>query len=81
MLKVSGIREAIEAASATLLHLPLYSPDYSPVENCWLKLKISLRIAKARTREALNDALKQAIESITDTDAKGWLKHCGYPLH
>ena len=79
--KVSGIREAIEAAGAALLYLPPYSPDYSPIENCWSKLKANLRKAKARTREALDDALKQAIESITDTDAKGWIKHCGYPLH
>lgn len=79
--KVSGIREAVEVAGATLLYLPPYSPDYSPIENCWSKLKTSLRKAKARTREALDDALKQAIESITDTDAKGWFKHCGYPLH
>jgi transposase len=41
--KVSGIREAIEAAGATLLYLPPYSPDYSPIENCWSKLKTSLR--------------------------------------
>jgi transposase len=40
--KVSGIREAIEAAGASLLYLPPYSPNYSPVENCWSKLKVSL---------------------------------------
>lgn len=79
--KVSGIREAIEAAGAHLLYLPPYSPDYSPIENCWSKLKANLRKTKARTREALDNALKQAIESITDSDAKGWFKHCGYPLH
>lgn len=79
--KVGGIREAIEAAGADLLYLPPYSPDYSPIENYWSKLEANLRKAKARTREALDDALKQAVESITATDAKGWLKHCGYPLH
>ncbi len=79
--KVSGIREAIEAAGADLLYLPPYSPDYSPIENCWSKLKANLRKTKARTRETLDDALKQAIESITAADAKGWFKHCGYPLH
>ena len=79
--KVSGIRESIEAAGATLLYLPPYSPDYSPIENCWSKLKTSLRKAKARTRKALHDALMQAIESIIDTDEKGWFQHCDYPLH
>jgi transposase len=79
--KVSGIREAIEVAGAALLYLPPYSPDYSPIENCWSKLKANLRKTKARTRQALDDALKQAIKSITATDAKGWFKHCGYALH
>ena len=79
--KVSGIRQAIEAAGAALLYLPPYSPDYSPIENCWSKLKATLRKTKARTREALDDALKYAIENITTTDAEHWFKHCGYALH
>jgi transposase len=77
--KVSGIREAIEAVGADSLYLPPYSPDYSPVENCWSKLKANLRTAKAHTREALDNTLKQAIESITATDAKGWFKHWAIP--
>lgn len=79
--KVSGIREAIEGAGADLLYLPPYSPDYSPIENCWSKLKANLRKTKARTRESLDEALKHAIESITATDAEHWFKHCGYALH
>jgi len=79
--KVSGIRETIEAAGARLIYLPPYSPDYSPIESCWSKLKASLRKAKARTREALDEALKQAINYITGSDAQGWFKLCGYALH
>jgi transposase len=79
--KVSGIREAIEAAGARLIYLPPYSPDYSPIESCWSKLKASLRKAKARTREALDEALKQAIDYITGSDAQGWFNLCGYALH
>lgn len=79
--KVRGIRQAIEAAGAQLLYLPPYSPDYSPIESCWSKLKTSLRTAKARTRDALDAALTHAIEQITETDAKGWFKLCGYALH
>lgn len=78
--KVDGIREAIEAAGATLLYLPPYSPDWSPIENCWSKLKTALRAAKARTREALDIALKQALDMVTASDARGWFGHCGYPL-
>lgn len=78
--KVKGIREAIEAAGATLLYLPPYSPDWSPIEPCWSKLKTGLRAAKARTREALDDAIALAIETVTTTDARGWFTHCGYAL-
>jgi transposase len=79
--KVSGIRETIEAVGARLLYLPPYSPDYSPIESCWSKLKAILRKAKARTREALDEALTQAIEHITRSDAKGWFELCGYAVH
>ncbi len=79
--KVSGIREAIEATGARLLYLPPYSPDYSPIERCWSKLKTILRKAKARTRKALDEALTQAIEHITQSDAKGWFNLCGYPVY
>jgi transposase len=68
--KVKGIREAIEATGATLLCLPPYSPDWSPIEPCWSKLTTFLRAAKARTRDALDAALKQAIDTITTTDAR-----------
>lgn len=79
--KVKGIREAIEAAGAALLYLPPYSPDWSPIEPCWAKLKTCLRAAKARTREALDDALTCAIDRITAADARCWFAHCGYALH
>ena len=48
------IREAIEAVGAKLVFLPPYSPDLSPIELCWSKLKQLLRSAKARTKEALD---------------------------
>ena len=48
--KVSGIREAIEAQGARLVYLPPYSPDLSPIERCWSKLKTALRARGARTR-------------------------------
>jgi transposase len=79
--KVKGVREAIEAADAKLLYLPPYSPDWSPIEPCWSKLKTFLRAAKARTREALDQALARAVDTITGNDARDWFTHCGYPLH
>lgn len=79
--KVSGVREAIERRGAQLLYLPPYSPDLSPIEQCWSKLKAVLRGIGARTREALEAAIKQAMSTITESDAVAWFAHCGYPLN
>jgi len=78
--KAAGIREAIEQAGAQVVSLPPYSPDLSPIEPCWSKLKMAWRTAKARTREALEHALAQALATITGADAHSWFHHCGYAL-
>jgi transposase len=67
--KVSGVREAIARRGAKLLYLPPYSPDLSPLEPCWSQIKTVLREAAARTREALEGALKQAIGTVSASDA------------
>lgn len=79
--KVKGVAEAIEAVGAKLLYLPPYSPDLNPIEKCWSKIKTYLRRAKARSREALESALKDALLLITKADAEGWFRSCGYSLH
>jgi transposase len=78
--KATGIREAIEQSGARLQYLPPYSPDLSPIERCWSKLKTALRTAKARTREALEQAIAQALGTITASDARSWFHHSGYAL-
>jgi transposase len=79
--KVSGIREAIEGRGARLIYLPPYSPDLSPIEACWSKIKQALRAAGARTRRALERAIKRALETVTESDALAWFAHCGYKLN
>jgi transposase len=79
--KVAGVREAIEAKGAKVLYLSPYSPDFSPIEPCWSKIKTALRAAKARTREALDEALAAALATITPLDARNWFTSCGYALH
>jgi transposase len=79
--KAAGSREAIEQAGARVLYLPPYSPDLSPIEPCWSKLKTALRTAKARTRKALEHAIVQALATITVSDAHSWFHHCSYALH
>jgi transposase len=76
--KVAGIREAIEAAGARLQYLPPYSPELSPIELCWSKLKTFLRARAARTCETLGHALADALTTVTAGDAGQWFHHCGY---
>ena len=71
-------RQLIEAAGATLLFLPPYSPDFNPIEKMWSKIKAILRGAKARTAETLHAAIGEALAAITAQDAAGWFKSCGY---
>jgi transposase len=75
----SRVKHAIEARGCRLLFLPAYSPDLSPIEEAFSKLKTLLRRAGARTREALQEAIATALDLITATDALGWFTHCGYP--
>jgi len=74
------VRELIEARGCSLLYLPPYSPDFSPIEEAFSKLKALLRKAEARTREALVEAIGQALEAVEAKDARGWFGHCGYLL-
>lgn len=79
--KVGRVRELIQGCGAQLLYLPPYSPDLNPIEKCWSKIKTYLRQAKARTREALEQAFKEVLLLITKEDAEGWFASCGYSLH
>lgn len=78
--KVAGVSELIHAAGAQLLYLPPYSPDFNPIEKCWSKLKQKLRSLKARTLDALETAVAQAIPDISPHNAQAWFQHCGYSL-
>ena len=71
----------LAARGARLLRLSPYSPDFNPIEQCWSKIKTCLRRAKARTVEALLAAVKEALDTITATDIRGWFEHGGYPVH
>jgi transposase len=78
--KVAGVEALLEARGARLLRLSPYSPDFNPIEQCWSKMKTGLRRAKARTVEALMDAIKHALETVTEADIRGWFTHCGYSI-
>jgi transposase len=71
-------RELIEARGCQVLFLPAYSPDLSPIEEAFSKIKAILRRIGARTREALQEALEYALTTVSASDAAGWFSHCGY---
>ena len=73
----TAVRAAIEAVGARLVFLPPYSPDLSPIELCWSKVKQFLRSQAAPTYEALHQAITQAVTAITEDDAFGWFAHSG----
>jgi transposase len=78
--KVAGVREAIQAAGASVLYLPSYSPDFNPIEHLFAKLKELLRKAAARTKQALWDAIGRHLDDFTPEECRNYLAHCGYEL-
>jgi transposase len=72
------VRELIEGAGASVLFLPSYSPDFSPIEEAFSKVKNILRKAQARTHEALIEAIGVALDAVSRQDALGFFEHCGY---
>ena len=79
--KGERVRELLEARGCELLFLPPYSPDFSPIEEAFSKLKALLRREKARSKEALVEAIGRALDEITPDDVLGWFGRCGYLLH
>jgi transposase len=78
--KADSIRQAITARGCDLLFLPPYSPDFTPIEQAFSKVKALLRGLGARVRDALLEAIRLAVDAITREDAVAWFTHAGYAL-
>lgn len=76
--KVGWIVQRIQAAGCRVMFLPPYSPDFSPIEPMWSKVKQLLRSVAARTVDALQNAVGVALQAITSSDCRGYFQHCGY---
>jgi transposase len=76
--KGERVRELIEGRGCSLLFLPPYSPDFSPIEEAFSKIKALLRKAAVRVRGALVEAIGRAISAVTPEDAMGFFSHCYY---
>ena len=76
--KTAAVRRLLDRSGFTYRYLPVYSPDLSPIEPAWAKLKAELRRLAARTAEALHQALGPALDTITAQDAAGFFRPAGY---
>jgi transposase len=76
--KTPEVRAVLDGSGFPYRYLPSYSPDLSPIEPGWAKVKSYLRRVAARTVEALQQALAPALDSITAQDAAAFFRHCGY---
>lgn len=79
--KVAAVRQAIESAQCRLVYLPPYSPDLSPIENIWSKVKQILRSTAARAIPLLGQAIQTAFAAVTPQDCHACFMACGYTLH
>lgn len=70
----------IGASGAQVEHLPAYSPDFNPLEECISKLKSILRRHQPETPQAVGKELAFALTQVTPTDIEGWFSHCGYKI-
>lgn len=79
--KTEQVREELARAQAQLLPLPPYSPDLSPIEPGWSKVKGHVRDVQPRNIEALGEAAAEGFANVTAADARGWFRNCGYCVH
>ena len=76
--KGERVRRLIEDRGCTLLYLPPYSPNLNPIEEAFSKIRQLLGVIGARTKEALVEAIGEALDTVSVRDAKGFFAHCGY---
>ncbi len=76
--KVAGVEQAVRAAGASIMYLPPCSPDLTPIEQAFAKLKALLRKAAARTRDALWNTIGRLLKSFTPAECRNYLANSGY---
>jgi transposase len=76
--KIPEVRDAIEAAGASFLYIPPYSPDLNPIEMVFSKIKSVLRKKAFRTVEALWKELGEITKCVSPTECRNYLRHAGY---
>ena len=75
-----AVKNLLDSSGIRYIYLPPYSPDLNPIEKLWSKVKSFLRKFKARTLDALPNAIQNAFHSVTVSDCSGWFRFCEYAL-
>jgi transposase len=78
--KSKELIQLIENTGARVVFLPPYSPDLSPIEKMWSKIKEILKQMKPRSKADFHNSLFEAITSVNDGDFEEWYESCGYSL-
>lgn len=73
-----AVRNLLDSSGVRYIYLPPYSPDLNPIEKLWSKVKAFLRKFKARTLDALPNAIQCAFQTVSPSDCSGWFHSCGY---
>lgn len=73
-----AVRNLLDSSGVRYIYLPPYSPDLNPIEKLWSTVKSFLRKFKARTRDALPNAIQCAFQTVSSSDCSGWFHSCGY---
>lgn len=76
--KVPGVKDAIEAAGATLQYLPQYSPDLNPIEMPFSKFKAFLRKVAERTVRGLCRRIRSFMPTVSRAECRNYFRHAGY---
>ena len=75
--KNAEVIKAVKEAGGCVVPLPPWSPDLTPIEKMFSKLKQSLRSAAARTTEGLTEAIGSGLRGVSTQDIQGWFGSCG----
>ena len=76
--RARAIRKAILATGARLAFLPAYSPDLNPIEQVFAKVKHWLRMAQARSIDAIHDHVARLVGDVTQTECANYFRNAGY---
>src|SRR5262249_53988121 len=78
--KTDRVEELLTRAGCLILFLPAYSPDLSPIEEAFSKLKAFVRRCRCQTIADLVKSIRQGLGKITPKDAQGWFAHAGFSV-